>query len=248
MSRYVAAALGLALLGCQRTILEGTVTDRAGSPIAGASVAVVNVLGQLCGGETDDAGRFSFSCKSITHDLVIARQGYVTEQLFIEALDKRSYPLGTITLLPIPATAGLYALQGAYWEAPVKAWLERKDSESGPGHSTCLVEPPNGTRVPSKALLYAHELDGIEVFRVDDQGCVPYIERRGAHWSDFVPDGVMQTKRHVAGSPSPIYLELEPGRYAVASWKDGDFQEDPAATREAGGKRFPIWLLFVADP
>jgi len=64
-------------------VLEGTVQDRSGAPIAGAALTAVSRDGTLrVSRESDAQGRYRFFLRANTYDLTVAAFGYTTRQAF----------------------------------------------------------------------------------------------------------------------------------------------------------------------
>ncbi len=240
-----AIMMGLGLVGCAQLRVEGDVVDPAGAPIAKARVTVV---GKLCSGVADAQGRFSVPCQPGELEIGVMQQGYVSQSIPLSASDKRTYPLGTITLLPIPAEKGLFALDGAVWVTLPPATLAQRAAPDGKRRSTCLAERPEAPLpIAREATLFANDTVEVEVFRLDADGCAQHLTRAERGWTTIDTVRPKRANQTVGQDQHVIRLDLEPGEYVVAPWRAGTFVKASAPADEPGAERFAAFLVHVAE-
>lgn len=228
------------LAACGRPTVAGTVTDLEGAPLADARITVV---GTLCQGATDAAGRFEVPCQGGEHRVAITQQGYVSKQVDV-TLSDGTHDLGAQALVRIPDGEGLFLFEGAGYATMAPSLLEERRSAAG--RAWCWVEggaenPVAAGRVP----IFAKQAGDWRVFRLDEEGCARRLERQGAHWKVTYTERPEETTEAVGTEQAVHILSLTPGRYVVVPW-EGDFVEDRAAS-EGGPDRFRAWLLVAGD-
>ena len=230
------------LVACGEPAITGTVTDVTGAPLADARVTVV---GKLCQGPTDAAGRFEVSCQRGEHRVAVTAVGFVSREVDV-ALDD-PVDLGAVALVRIPDGEGLFLFDGASYRTLQPTLLaHRVDGERA--RAWCLVEggpanPVSAGRLP----IFAKAAGDWRAFRLDGDGCARRMEREGPHWKVRYDERPEETSQAVATEQSVHFLTLEPGRYVIAPWPGGNFQKDPEASRP-GEDRFRAYLLDVTAP
>lgn len=219
------ASASLSLAACSVMAVDGEVIDAMGDGVPGAMVTAV---GTPCTALTDDAGKFALECQPGTYKLVISAQGYTTEELDIEATERKRYNSGKHLLVKIPESRGLFLLKdGAYTEmAP--GFVERTLTKDGKlTHRKMCLNPDRGEANELPAGLHAlfdYEHPGWKPFKLDAEGCA-YRDTKNEklRWTvEYREKAEYETKEYNPGKEIAL-LKLEPGDYFIADWDKGFF-------------------------
>lgn len=224
MSRGLAVAL-LALTGCSKMAVDGTVVDAQGQPIEGAMVTAV---GTPCTTTSGPEGAFSLECQPAEHKLIISAEGYTTEDLDVEATERKRYEIGKKVLIKIPDERGLHLLQDGAYTTMKGGYLERQlVKEGGLTHRAMCLNPDRGE--PNELgsgvhALFDYEHPGWRPFKLDAEGCAYRDTKNEQHkWTVEYREKANYETREVNDGKTIVLLELPPGDYFIADWDKGFF-------------------------
>jgi len=245
-----ALALLVPLIGCGVMAIDGQVVDAEGAPIAGATVSAmpattattdadgsvrVDGAGRLCQARSDTEGRFSLECLPNTYDVVVSAEGYTSEDLQVEAPERKRYDVGRQLLVKIPSDKGLFLKQGAaYVEMAQGHLLRTTRKKEGKLHRRFCLDEDGGGPTELAAGVHAffdHEHPGWRPFRLDEEGCAHRDVKDAQHrWTvEYREKAAYQTRELNRGRTIAL-MELPAGDYFVADWK-GFFQKSTDKTR-----------------
>jgi hypothetical protein len=221
------------VVGCGNTAIEGTLVDVQGNGIDGAMVTAV---GTQCSAVTDQKGAYDLTCAAGTHKLVMSKQGYLTEELMVEAPERKRYSGGNTILVKIPEDKGLFIFSKSAYQAMQRGRLTRQLSGKGmkKKRAYCLdkdTSQPNAI-APGVVPFFDNDAPGWRPFRLDAQGCA-YRDARNERGSWVVEyrEKPNLEEQKLSDTMKLSRLQLTPGDYFIADWR-GFFvanAEDPLA-------------------
>jgi hypothetical protein len=239
--------------------IDGTVVDADGQPIEGATVSAmpattattdadgnvtVDGVGRICQGRTDATGTFSLACPPNTYDVVVSAEGYTSEELQVEAPERKRYDVGKQLLVKVPEAKGLFLKQGtAYAEMAPGRLLRATEKKDGLLHRRfCLDEAGGGPTELAAGVhaLFDHEHPGWRPFRLDAEGCAYRDTKDDKHrWTVQYREKAAYQTRELNRGRTIALMELPAGDYFIADWK-GFFQK--SADKTAGEAYTGYWL------
>jgi hypothetical protein len=202
-------------------VIEGELADAEGNSIEGAMVTSV---GTQCATTTDSEGRYELTCPPGSHELVMSKQGFLTEALQVNAAERQRYKVGKKMLVAIPEEQGLYLFASGTYQPMKSGQLVRKLSGKGMSkqRAYCLDKTrsePNPTG-SGEALILDNAAAAWRPFRLDSEGCAYRDSRkkRGSWVVDYreKPD---LDERKLSGRMKLAQIQLTPGEYFIANWK-----------------------------
>jgi len=244
-----ALALLVPLTACGVMAIDGQVIDADGAPIAGATVSAmpattattdaagnvsVDGAGRLCQARSDAEGRFSLECLPNTYDVVVSAEGYTSEDLQVEAPERKRYDLGKQLLVKIPSDKGLFLKQGTAYVEMTPGHLQRTTEKRGAElHRRFCLDADAGGPTELTAGVHAffdHEHPGWRPFRLDEDGCAHRDTKDAQHrWTvEYREKAAYQTRELNRGRTIAL-MELPAGDYFIADWK-GFFQKSTDKT------------------
>lgn len=207
--------------GCAEMVIEGELLDAQGNHIEGAMVTSV---GTPCAATTDTSGRYELTCPPGSHDLVMSKQGFLTEALQVDAAERRRYKVGKRVLVAIPDEQGLFLFAKDSYLPMKSGLLVRKLSGKGMSkqRAYCLDKKrsePNTTG-PGEALLLDNAAQSWRPFRLDSEGCA-YRDSRNKRGSWVVDyrEKPESEEHKLTGQMKQARIQLTPGEYFIADWK-----------------------------
>lgn len=245
------SVISLLLAGCGVMAIDGTVVDADGAPIAGATVSAmpttkastdedgnvsVQGAGRICQGYTDATGAFSLACQPSTYDVLIAADGYTSEEIQVEAPERERYDVGKQLLVKIPAEKGLFLKQGpAYAAMTPGRVLRATEKDGGLLHRRFCLDTEGGGPTELSAgvhALFDNEHPGWRPFKLDAEGCAYRDTKNEQHqWTVEYREKAEYQKRELNRGKTVALMSLPAGDYFVADWK-GFFQKDPDKARK----------------
>jgi hypothetical protein len=231
--------------------IDGTVVDADGAPIVGATVSAmpatkastdedgnvsVQGAGRICQGQTDAAGVFALECLPNTYDLVVSAAGFTSEELQVEAPERKRYDVGKQLLVKIPEQEGLFLKQGpSYVEMAAARVLRATEKEGGLLHRRFCLDAEGGGATELAAGVHAffdNEHPGWRPFKLDADGCAYRDTKNEQHqWTVEYREKAEYQTRELNRGKTVALMSLPAGDYFIADWK-GFFQKDPDKTRK----------------
>lgn len=259
LPRVRPAVLALLLSGCGVGAIDGTVVDADGKPIEGATVSAmpatqattdadgnvtVDGTGRICQGRTDATGTFSLECLPNTYDVVVSAEGYTSEELRVEAPERKRYDVGKQLLVKIPEDKGLFLKQGTAYTAMAPGHLRRTTDKDGKllHRRFCLDEAAGGPTEVAAGVhaMFDHEHPGWRPFRLDAEGCAYRDTKNEQHqWTVEYREKAAYETRELNRGKTVALIELPAGDYFIADWK-GFFQKSP--DKSAADAYTGFWL------
>lgn len=241
--RSAALLILLATTGCRGMSITGTVTDPAGNPVPDARIAVV---GQLCFAHSDAEGIFELKCDPGEYEVAIAKAGYISNELDIDASERRNYDVGIRTLIAIPHGQGVFLFDGADYIDMEPGYVHRTTSRDGARRAYCMLEDAPANKVPSgRVSFFDKEADDWLLFRLDDDRCARILEPGPNGWKiawNDTPDPVVLD----VGLEQSVHLfDLEPGEHFLAWWHRGSFAQDKKASEQRNDRLYLGYRITV---
>ncbi len=212
----------LALVACSRMAIDGQLVDAKGTPIVGARVAAMGA--SPCMASTDAEGHFELPCPVGSYTIVMSAEGYTSEEVQLDASERKRYELGRTVLVKIPDDPGLYLFaEDAYVEMPPGALTRKVDKRGSElDRSVCLDESrstPTAVKAGARAF-FDYEHPGWRPLKLDAEGCA-YRDTRDAkgRWNVTYREKAEFEKRTLNRGKTIVLMHLEPGRYFIADWK-----------------------------
>jgi hypothetical protein len=246
---------GATLTACGPMALDGAVIDADGKPIVGATVSAMPIAaeaadgaattGRLCHATSDDDGRYSVECPPGNYQVVVSAEGYTSEDLDVEAAERKRYDLGKQLLVKIPEEKGLFLKKGAAYEAMAPGHVIRTTEKDGKlTHRRFCVDPEGGgpnTLSTGLHALFDYEHPGWRPWIVDAEGCVYKDTKNEQHqWTvEYREKAAYETRQLNVGKEIAL-MQLPPGQYFIADWK-GFFQKSPDKERKEAYTGY--WLV-----
>ena len=205
--------------------VDGEVVDALGAPLPGARVTAV---GTPCSARTDETGRFALECQPGTYRLVVSAEGYTTEEVDIEATERKRYDSGRHLLVKIPDERGLFLLRDGQYTAMEPGFVERTLVRDGKlTHRRMCLNAERGTpnTLPAGVhALFDYEHPGWRPFKLDADGCAYRDTKNEKHrWEvEYREKAPFETKQFNPGKEVAL-LTLETGDYFIANWDRGFF-------------------------
>lgn len=205
--------------------VDGEVVDALGAPLVGARITAV---GTPCSAQSEENGRFSLECQPGTHKLVISAEGYTTEEVDVEAPERKRYDAGKHLLIKVPEERGLFLLSEGLYTTMDAGFLERTLEKSGQRtHRKMCLNPERGapnTLAAGVHALFDYEHPGWRPFKLDAEGCAYRDTKNAKHrWEvGYREKAPVETKQFNPGKEVAL-LTLEAGDYFIADWDKGFF-------------------------
>jgi hypothetical protein len=222
--------------GCAEMVIEGQLLDAQGNSIEGAMVTSV---GTQCAATTDTKGRYELTCPPGSHELVMSKQGFLTEELQVNAAERQRYKVGKKVLVAIPEEQGLFLFANDAYLPMKSGQLVRKLSGEGMSkqRAYCLDKTrsePNPTG-PGEALILDNAATTWRPFRLDSEGCAYRDSRnkRGSWVVDYREKPDLEEHK-LTGRMKLARIQLTPGEYFIADWK-GFFVSQTEDQQSYGG-------------
>lgn len=214
----------------------GEVRTAGGGPIPGA---VLTSPG--CEAVTDASGRFRVACAPGTRSFQVIHPEHLDRTWLVRpAGTLGDLDVGAVELAAIPLGGGLWLAGDGALERLPAAPLQR--TATADAQRWCM-EATAGAPVevaPNVRLLDNRAVDW-RMYRLDADACAYRMARRGDHWT-------WSAERVPVGDGEPlgpgrawVFLELEPGDYAIVEWYEGFFVPE-------GGERYRGHWLRVLGP
>lgn len=222
------ALLGLAFLAaCGQMAFDGRVVDVSGAPIPNA---VVTATGSRCQTTTDADGEFKLPCDLGTYDIAIGAIGYISEEIKgMEATERKRYDLGKRVLIRIPDQEGLLLFTDTAYTPMERGWLQRVSGGLGRQafRHYCLPkeEVPRTTLRAGVRAFFDNKTGGAwRALRLDEQGCAYKMSPKSdTQWGVDYSEPVDAEFRVVDRERSVVLMDLKPGLYFIADWRQGFF-------------------------
>lgn len=115
------------LSSCNKTAIEGTVTDAFGNPIGDV---VVRVEGTQFSELTDDNGQYSVGYVPGDIKVLISKQGYTDTSFSVKIAAEALFPAEPVVLYGIPDSTGFFFISPSGYVALTKATLSQSSKES----------------------------------------------------------------------------------------------------------------------
>lgn len=205
------------LAGCSTTVV-GTVVDKAGKPVAGATV---HADGQPpCDAVTDAEGRFKARCPAGERSFTVSHPGALPRSEARTVEGTGEVALAPFQLSTIPLDPGVFVLLGqAYVPLPPGPLRRLGDEKSGwrwcfDTRKGAPLDVPAG----DLSLLDNHVADW-RVLKLDAEGCAYRLSPgSGDYWTDTVERVEVVREAPLAEGRDRLKLTLAAGDYAVVDW------------------------------
>lgn len=211
------------LFGCGKMAVDGEIVDASGEPLEGATVTAI---GTQCQTVTDDHGRFSLACMPGTYKVSIGQAGYISDELEVEAPERKRYDVGKRTLIKIPEEEGFFIFDRNTYKPMKPGFLERKSGGKGMDQYRHYCLDKDGSEAtkltPGVYPFFDNEASGWKPFKLDDDGCAYKMSpTSGSQWGVDYAEKPKFESRQVAREKDIVLMELDEGEYFVADWGKG---------------------------
>ncbi len=134
--RRAGFALGLALLlaACERSYLDGRVTDVRGEALPGVTVREPGSADEQ--DLTNGLGHYRVPLSSATRHIEFSKSGYTSAKVAVDAAVRRGAAMADVVLWPLPQNPGVYVVNGqrfseTTWVVPRQFYLKDRTASYG---------------------------------------------------------------------------------------------------------------------
>ncbi len=230
-----------ALSACSGTSFSGTVADVTGAPLTATTVTVV---GTQCQSVVDDAGAFSFGCQPGEHRVAIARSGYISKEIEVDATEPNNYDLGKTVLIRIPSGEGLFMFNGSEY-APMERSTLQRTLVGSDQKAFCLnaeTAKPNAQKA-GRVPLFDKEYSEWRAWKLDADGCAYKSTRDGSKWEETYAERPSHVEQRLEPGKTVYLVDMPAGDYFIADWRNGWFVEDKDPDRAKADKHYAGFLI-----
>ncbi len=221
--------LGLWIVACgSKPTVTGVVQDTHGALIENATAMVT---GSTTVAESDASGTFLVSYMAGVHQVVISKNGYLSETIEVDTTATEQVDVGTIQLQRTPPEKGLFLFDAAGFTAIGRVPVDK--TARGLHRNYCLPDGlPPFTEVPAGELAFFDwsQIDRhlIRLQDKDGKKCAG-VGAGSPRYETIVDDDLHETVDELTDDMKLRRVNLPKGEYIYADWTNGWFRSEGSA-------------------